>query len=416
MRIGLAHVVDLEVSDDMFSVYRGLPSGAYTLALGRFVAAGGSFVAPFLVILLSAHYGYDARATGMIMAVLFTSMLVGNALGGAILDRFGWKPTVLVCMSIYALLYAVAAYTADSPISIFLLLIAFFFAGVMFVAYTALASQLSTPQNGNVVFSLCYLSYNLGYSVSVALAGIIYYYSIRAMFLLDALLTLLALLVLMKCAVPASSAARSEHESSTIESSKSYALLSKRMLLFSAAFLLIAFVHQMMTFALPLQISLSHAKESATLFGALMSFAGLLIVFGTPLVATWTRQTKIERSLLMGCGLYLLAILEMLFGDGVTHYFIFIVLWIAGEILVTIYGEAYFLGSSPTDQRGRFSSVFHSINMISIIGATLFLGEVVSSQSLDTAWSAGAFLALSALLALTALAVKSQQMQYGETQ
>src|SRR5437764_13264694 len=96
----------------------GLPSLFWWLWSGALLSALATFVFPFLALFLTAR-GMSPSTTGLVASFFAGGMIVAGPFGGALADRIGRRPTLLVglftsaaCAAVLALLTPPAAIAA----------------------------------------------------------------------------------------------------------------------------------------------------------------------------------------------------------------------------------------------------------------------------------------------------------------
>jgi len=73
-----------------------LPASFWALWTGLLVNRAATFVVPFLGLYLVRERGFSAAVAGQIMALYGLGSALSGPLGGALADRFGRKPTMLL--------------------------------------------------------------------------------------------------------------------------------------------------------------------------------------------------------------------------------------------------------------------------------------------------------------------------------
>ena len=153
--------------------FSGLPHGVWLLALVNFINRCGSMVLIFLSVYLTKHLGYDIRDAGYIMTSFGLGALGGMWLGGMATDRFGYFPVMVWSLLLNGvMLIGLLAIKDFWPmcIAVFSLsLVAETFRPANQVAI----KYYSTPENRTRSISLMRMAFNLGFTISPALGGIL---------------------------------------------------------------------------------------------------------------------------------------------------------------------------------------------------------------------------------------------------
>jgi len=155
-------------------------------ALDGFDVLSISFAAPGI----SAEWGIDRAALGIVLSMELIGMAVGSVLIGRLADRFGRRPSILGCLMIMAagmLLAAVAA-------SVVLLSVCRFFTGIgiggMLASATAMAAEFSNLKRRNISVILMAAGYPVGVLVGGSIASLLLaWFDWRSVFLFGSVAT-----------------------------------------------------------------------------------------------------------------------------------------------------------------------------------------------------------------------------------
>ena len=98
------------------SIYRGLPTNIYYLAVARVILGMGNFIIPFLVLLLTDKLGYSATVAGSLAMGVTGTCLLGSFLGGKLSDILGHKRVMVFGEFAGALLLIWCGFFPDNTI------------------------------------------------------------------------------------------------------------------------------------------------------------------------------------------------------------------------------------------------------------------------------------------------------------
>ncbi|MFC9328509.1 MFS transporter [Kitasatospora sp. NPDC057015] len=170
----------------------GLPPAFWWLWASTLVNRLGTFAVPFLTLYLTGARGHSAAVAGLVAAASGVGGMVGALLGGAAADRFGCRPALLTAqLGTAAAAAALGLSSGDAPLAASAVLLGLC-GGAARPAAAALMAGLLGPGDRIRAFSLDYWAMNLGFSVSVLLAGLAVGAGYPVLFLADAFATLLA--------------------------------------------------------------------------------------------------------------------------------------------------------------------------------------------------------------------------------
>ena len=243
-------------------LYGNLPREIYALFLAQIINSLGHFVHPFLTLLLTQKGGYSAAEAGRYILLASIAFIPGSILGGRIADTFGRKRILVVAMIAAALVFAGAGYVEHPEHLPWFMIAAEFFLGMVFPTMTALATDVTTPENRKAAFSLLYLGHNLGLAAGPLIAGFLFNRNYTLLFYGDAVTTIVSVIVLILL-VRESKPDRLEmeeigehrpHEAADVGSGLMVILRRPSLFIFLIGVLLLHFVYAQFTFPLPLHL------------------------------------------------------------------------------------------------------------------------------------------------------------------
>ena len=336
------------------TLLRRLPRTVRLLIAGTFVNRLGSFILPFLTLVLHREFQLSEGQTGLLVGAYGAGSIVSMLLGGFLTDRLGRRRTLLLSLFGSGLL-AVAMGFAPSVRVFVPLLVAFsFIADLYRPASSAIVADLVPSQDRAVGFAALRLAVNLGFGLGVALGGLLADLDWRLLFWGDGATTLLfgvvVYLLVNETRHEAASAAslRPEGLGSPWRDTVFVKLISASFI-FCLAFFLDFIV-------LPLTVTQS-AGYPARVYGFLVGANGLLIAIFELTLVDW--MSRFRRLRVAALGVALTAI-----GMGITGlvmhwawFLLAVLLWTAGEILMIPQHSAFLADWSPPAQRGRYLGI-----------------------------------------------------------
>lgn len=321
------------------------------LVAGTFVNKLGTFIIPYLTLVLRREFGLADDEVGRLLFAYGAGSLISILAGGALTDRMGRRVTLVVSLLGSGLL-AVAMGFAGSARTFVPLLVAFgFLADLYRPAASAIIGDVLPSADRAVGFAALRLAVNLGFGVGVALGGFLADWSWRALFFGDGLTTLAyGLFVLARIPETRPAAARDGAPGGGGRGPAPWR--DGVFLLTSASSLLFALVFFSHVSALPLRVTA--VGYPASVFGGLVAVNGFLIaLFEVPVVHAFRGRRRLRVAAL---GTTLVGLGFGLAGAG-THWSWFllcVVLWTAGEILATPFKMAFVTDWAPPESRGRY--------------------------------------------------------------
>ncbi|HLA14374.1 MAG TPA: MFS transporter, partial [Gemmatimonadaceae bacterium] len=170
----------------------GLPREVWLLFATNLINRAGMMILPFLVLYLTRELGFSAGRAGLMIAVYGATAIVAGPISGRLTDRIGALPIMrasLVSTGLVLLLFPLArSFTAVVGVTV----IWAFCSELFRPASLAAITHVVLPHQRKSAFALNRLAINLGMSIGPALGGFLAAVSFRAMFIVDALTTLIA--------------------------------------------------------------------------------------------------------------------------------------------------------------------------------------------------------------------------------
>ncbi|MCK5736952.1 MAG: MFS transporter, partial [Spirochaetaceae bacterium] len=295
----------------IFREYRSLPGPIWAMAGARMVNAIGSFVYPFLTLLLTDKLGFNESNAGRILMIATVMFVPGSLIGGWLADRVGRKRLLITAQIIGALSLVVAGLMPLTPAIIWPILVQNFFFGLMMPASSAITYDLTGPENRKTAFSLLYLAMNLGFAAGPLLAGYLYESHAKWLFLGDAGTTLLSLIFIIALVPETLSLAQGVKPDNTElmeqpQKGAALPLLLKRPILLTFVLMVAVpwFIYGQHSFTLPIFSKELYPETGALLYGKMMSFNALIVVVFTVPIISFTRKFRPVTNVALNAFLY----------------------------------------------------------------------------------------------------------------
>ncbi len=331
---------------------RGLPRPVQILIAGTFVNKAGTYIIPYLTIVLMRDFGLGPLQAGMAVAAYGAGSLVSILVGGQTTDRLGRRTTMLLSLFGSGVLAVLLGFAPDLKTFVVLLLGFGFLADLFQPAASAIVTDLVPPEERKIGFAALRVAINLGFAAGVVVGGFLVDWDWRFLFWGDGASTLAYGLVILFF-IAETRPARREGDAD-ISPFRDPAFL--RLVAASGAFPLLMFA--VMT-VLPITLT-EGAGYPSRFYGYLMGLNGLFVaIFELPLAARLPTSSRLH---LAAGGLVVAA-------TGVAMNGLAPNLWVyvAGILLVTV-GEVVMMPQlsaavadwAPRLSRGRYLGLFQS--------------------------------------------------------
>ncbi|HET9599911.1 MAG TPA: MFS transporter [Anaeromyxobacteraceae bacterium] len=376
-----------------------LPASFWALWTGLLVNRAATFVVPFLGLYLVRDRGLSAAVAGQIMALYGLGSALSGPLGGALADRIGRKPTMLL-----GLLSSAAAVVGLAVARPPLVLAALTFASALLgetyrpAAHAAVADLVVAPAERRRAFGLVYWAVNLGMALGLLAAGLVAERSLLALFLADAATSVLcAGLVLWR--VPESRPAGAEHD--PVLAGMARVFRDGTYVTFLGLTVLGLAVFCQWQLALPLDLA-AHGIGPAA-FSWLMAFNCGGVVVLQPLLGR--RLRTVDSGWLLAASAFLtgLGFGVNLWGGHLAVYVAGTLLWTLAEVVGFPCASSLVAELAPPELRGRYQGAYAMTWGAALMLSPLTAGAVLERWGAAAVW--GGCLALGAALAAAHLAV-----------
>lgn len=380
--------------------YRSLPGPIWAMAAARMVNAMGSFVYPFLTLLLTDKLKFDEGNAGRILMIATVMFVPGSLIGGWLADRVGRKRLLITAQVIGALCLGLVGFMPFTSLIIWPILIQNFFFGLMMPASSAITYDLTGPENRKTAFSLLYLAMNLGFAVGPFLAGYLYETHARWLFIGDAGTTLgsLVFIIILVPETLGSSSGKPHPILERPEHGSAARLLLKRPILLSFVALMAVpwFIYGQHSFTLPLFSKELFPETGALLYGKMMSLNAVFVVLFTVPIIGITKRFRPIINVAFNALLYALGFGMLAFFHSPAAFYLSVLIWTSGEILGATNVEVFTANHTPSSHRGRFASILPLISGSGRALSPWITGVLLLTRPTSYAWKLSLTLGMSA--------------------
>jgi len=342
------------VSWNTVRLVRGLPREVRLLLAGTFINRFGTFIVPYLSIVLRRDFGLSAGVTGRLMLAYGTGSFFSILLGGWLTDRLGRRITLAGSLLVSGTVATLLATASSLPVFAALLLLYGFVADLYRPALTSSIADLLPSRDRVVGLAALRVAINLGVACGMVLGGFLAEWSWRVLFIGDGLTTIL-FGVLVTARLPETAPRAPSGCDARAAAAGSGPWRDPVLWELLAITLAIVLIFFNFLSTLPLTITNRHP---AWVSGAALGLNGLLCgVLEVPLAAALRRfrrlRTAAVGTLFTGVGFALTGVL-----DHWAWYAFTVVLWTAGELLSMPQMLAFVTDWAPTPARGRYLGLY----------------------------------------------------------
>lgn len=377
---------------NIFSQYKGLRRENYILFLGRMVTNMGSMIWPVLTLVLNQKLGMSATGISLFTIISGIIILPVGIIGGKLADKYNKKNIIVIADAISIIFFIVAAILPLTLTSVVLLLIGSAFQQLEQPAYNALIADITTTKDRERAYSLSYLGANLGLVASPTIAGLLMKNYLWLSFIISGLAigcSTVLILIFVKNITPATDEDEADEYQQADDKASVWKILWDNKLIMFYIFVMGIFwaTYSEWGYLMPLDLGRVHGDNGAVIYGTITSINCIVVVIMTPLLTRMFENVTKTVQTFVG-NLFLLAgfVVFLLFIGHIPFYYVAIILFTLGEILVTIVSSAYISERIPASHRGRINGAQTFLQNFLYGGIMLLTGVIYDNMGSVRAW------------------------------
>ena len=337
----------------------------------------------------------DESRIGLFVMLSAVSTLGGAFIGGKLSDRTGRKKVLISTQTVSALLVGCCGFLEAGRIIPWLLIASGVFRGAVRPVTAAIVADVTGGEKRQKAYSLLYFGTNIGVAVGPMIAGFLFNNYLKWIFFGDALTTFASVILILlfvpetlPSEIEIAQAAEANPSGEKPEEGSSLKAFLKRPILIVFALLVLAanFMYAQHSFSIPLQLQLFFERDSARLFGYIMSFNAAVVLAFTTLILMISAKSKPLINIGVGVLFYSLGFGMLAF---ITRFPLFIVstfFWTIGEIIIMTNYQVFVAAHTPLNHRGRFNGIMHLITGTGFITGPFISGFLVQRFGVVKIW------------------------------
>lgn len=394
------------------NIYHQYPPKFWALVFTVFIdMIGGTLLSPFFALYITQKFGVGMTQAGIMLGFFSFFGLFGNALGGALTDRFGRKKIILFGLIFSALstisLGFVNVYYMLYPLSAVIGILG----SVAGPAHNAMVADMLPEEQHNEGYGIIRVVANLSWIIGPTIGGFVASRSYLALFLLDAAFSLTTAILVVKL-IPETKPQKldSKHEESLMKTLGGYVVVFKDYLFvaFLVVSMLMLVVYQQMYNTLSVYLRDTH-NIPTTDYGYMLSASAILVVFTQFWVSQQTKKFSPMLMMAFGCGFYMIGFSMFGFFSTFWLFVTAILIITVGEMITVPVSQALAAKFSTEEMRGRYMAVSSiSWTLPSTIGPAM-AGVILDNYDPRWVWYAGGIICAVAIVGFLALHLKARQ-------
>lgn len=342
------------------NIFATYPRTFWTLILATFVdSLGGWILFPFFALYVSREFNVGMTVVGLIFGIFSITGIIGSTIGGALADRWGRKPMVLLGLIMSALSSVWLGSIHDVNAFILVAMITGLFSRIGGPAQQALVADILPEEQRAQGYGIIRVTFNLSATLGPAIGGLLAMRSYLSLFLADAISSLgVALIVFFLLPETLIKIERAKHESFA-SSFKGYAhiLRDRPFIYFFVASALSALVYMQLNSTLSVYLRDIHGIPERG-FGYLLSLNAAMVVLFQFFVTRKVRSYPPMLVMTLGTLLYALGFSLYGFTSTYSMFLLAVIIITIGEMMVAPVGQALVAGFARADMRGRYMAFF----------------------------------------------------------
>lgn len=342
--------------------YNDFPPLFWIIVATLFVdSIGSSLLFPFFALYITEKFGVGMTQAGVLLGMSSLFGLVGSVIGGALTDRFGRRRLILFGLVFSALSSLLFGLASNFNFLYFLVIIVGLLSRVATPAQDAMMADILPEGKRQEGFGITRIAFNFSWIFGTALGGLIASRSFLALFVIDAVLSILVALILFRFlpeTKPASQHIEQKNEQflSTVSGYR-IVLRDVAYMGFTLAGIIVLLVYQQQYSSFPVYLREVHNINS-NIYGIMLSISGLEVVLFQFGISRVIRKyppflMMTLASLFFMAGFGMIGIVR-----GVGFFLLAVVVITIGEMIMFPTNKSIAAGFAPVDMRGRYMAVY----------------------------------------------------------
>jgi MFS family permease len=377
------------------------------VGVGFIDGIGGTLLFPFFSLYITHKFGVGMTEAGLLLSIFSFTGLIGSMIGGALTDKFGRKPIMLIGI----------IFSAASALSMGLVnsLAAFYLLAVVVGTLSNLGGPANQamiadilPENKRATgFGVMRVSGNLTWIIGPTIGGLVQTASgeYLPLFIIDTVISLIVAALVWKFVAET----KPEAKENVPQESFGKTVLGYFTVLKDKIFLAFIFVSVLMLLVYTQMYStlsvfmVNHRGFTSQDYGALLSISAVLVIFTQFPISHKIKDYPPMKMMALGAFFYMIGFTMFGFINALWLYAAAILIITLGEMIVVPTGQGLVAHFAPEEMRGRYMATYGLAWTIPQMLGPVGAGLIMDNYDPNWVWYIGGVLVLVSILGFLSL-------------
>lgn len=322
---------------------------------------GSTLLFPFFALYITQKFGVGMTQAGILLGMSSLFGLIGSIIGGALADRFGRRKLILFGLIFSGLSSLLFGLAWDIRMMYGLVVIVGLLSRIAAPAQDAMMADILPESKRQEGFGITRVAFNYAWIFGTALGGLIAARSFMALFVVDAVLSLIVAAILFRVLPETRPAPRGEmkQEESLLNTVKGYRVVLRDIgyIVFTLAGMMVLVVYQQQYSSLAVYLKDVH-DISPRVYGIMLSVAGLEVVLFQLWISRQTRKYPPFLMMVLGSLFFMAGFAMIGFVQQAGFFLVAVIIITVGEMVMFPTNKALAVNFSPQDMRGRYMAIY----------------------------------------------------------
>jgi MFS family permease len=358
-------------------------------------AIGSTLLFPFFALYITQKFEVGMTQAGVLLGMSSLFGLIGSMIGGALTDRFGRRRLILFGLVFSALSSLLFGLAWDINILYFLVVIVGLLSRIANPAHDAMMADILPESKRQEGFGITRIAFNYAWIFGTALGGLIAARSFLALFVTDAVLSLIVAVILYRYLPETKPVSHGEEQKdeSFLKTVTGYRIVLRDLAYvgFTLAGMIVLIVYQQQYSSLPVYLRDVHSISSRS-YGIMLSITGLEVVLFQFWISRRIRKYPPFLMMILGSLLFLVGFTMIGFVKGVAFFMLALFIATVGEMIFFPTNKVIAANFAPEDMRGRYMAIYDLGWTIPAVIGPAAAGLILDNYNPNLVWYIGGIL------------------------